>query len=236
MGGARRLHLMEFCLLETADSISQGVACFLQLRQTAQTIDGYTVEFDLLRRTAESEMQMSAGFPEACVPALCLQNVALLRQERSRVLARKQQGLAFGNVVMAARRLFGSCCGAARQDKLVARDVEESLRNNKDPEACAAYRKDKKQGMGKEKGDRMPTTSSGEVRGDGQALNGHNRRTWLRNRRCTCDSGYHLSPRRPWRKVQLILGEEGLTGHPKLPSPWEKLSSAYSGRSLLRPS
>ena len=127
-----------------ADSTNRLVARFLQFRQPGQTMGGYSVEFDLLRHKAESAMQMGAGFPDAFVFALCAKNAALPRPEKPPALASTQKSLAFSDVATTICRLFGSCGGAARQDILVAKDVDEALGSDKDQEARATDSNTKK--------------------------------------------------------------------------------------------
>ena len=134
------------------DSIYQVVVRALQFPRAGQTVDGYPVEFDLLRRKTESDMQMGLGYPEASASALWLQNTALSRQEKSPRLASTRESLAFMDVAMAMRRLPGSCGGAARRDILAAEDVGESCGSDEDPEARAAYRIAKNRGRGTGKG------------------------------------------------------------------------------------
>ena len=63
-------------------------------------------------------------------------------------------------VATTMRRLLGSCSGAARQEILFTGDADE-LRGDEDQEACATYRKAKKQGAGRKKRDAMSTTRRG---------------------------------------------------------------------------
>ena len=55
---------------QVAAFIYRGVVCPLHFRRTGPTADGYIREFDLIGRRAESEVQMGAGFAEACGAAL----------------------------------------------------------------------------------------------------------------------------------------------------------------------
>ena len=70
-----------------ADAIRQQVMKFLYHRRPDQSIREYIVEFDLLRRAAESKMRMGAGLPEQFVSISCANNAGLIRQEKSLVLA-----------------------------------------------------------------------------------------------------------------------------------------------------
>ena len=66
---------------EAADAIRQQVMRLMRFRRTDQPIDEYIAEFDLLRRKAESKMEMGAGFPEPFVSILRAYNAALPRHE-----------------------------------------------------------------------------------------------------------------------------------------------------------
>ena len=52
------------CAADAADSIYQEVARFLQTKSASQTTDEYLARFDLLRRMAESEMQIRGDPPD----------------------------------------------------------------------------------------------------------------------------------------------------------------------------
>ena len=49
---------------DVADSIHRRVIRFIKFRRAEQSIDESIVEFDMLRRRAESKMEMGAGFLE----------------------------------------------------------------------------------------------------------------------------------------------------------------------------
>ena len=66
---------------EAVDAIRQQVMRFTRSRRTDQSVDEYIAEFDLLRRKAESKMEMGAGFPEPFVSILRAYNAALPRHE-----------------------------------------------------------------------------------------------------------------------------------------------------------
>ena len=95
---------------DAVDSSFQEVARFLQLKRRAPATDAYFVEFDALRRKAESKIQMGGGIPEGSVSILQMKNAALSRQEKSLVLASVQGGLGSLDVAKQMRRLIGSCC------------------------------------------------------------------------------------------------------------------------------
>ena len=82
------------------------------------------MEFDPLRRKAESEMQMGAGFPNAPASVLRMQNAALLRQEKSPALAGTRTSMASIGPAMTMRRSFRSCGGAGPQDILASGDAD----------------------------------------------------------------------------------------------------------------
>ena len=78
---------------ETADSMYQQKALFLQFKRAAQTMDAYSVKSDLLRRTAESKVQMGEAFPEASASVPRMQTAALPRLGLSLPLIRMQGNL-----------------------------------------------------------------------------------------------------------------------------------------------
>ena len=71
--------LRNYFARETVASIFQEAARSLRFRRAGRTVGGFAAEYDPPRRTAESEMQMGAGSPEAFVPAMCTQKAALSR-------------------------------------------------------------------------------------------------------------------------------------------------------------
>ena len=95
------------------------------------------------------------------------------------------------------RRLLGSRSGAARQDVLVAADIDAASGEETDFEARAALRKAKKRGgaKGGEGGDAR--RSGNKVEEAGLALNGLNWRAGNRNRRVSCNREYHLTQECP---------------------------------------
>ena len=83
-GVARILEILRsYFAPEAADATRQQVARFLNY----QSIDEYVVEYDLLRRRAESKMEMGAGFPEQFVSILRGSNAGLPRHEEYVVAA-----------------------------------------------------------------------------------------------------------------------------------------------------
>ena len=116
-------------------------------------------------------MDTGAGFPDASVSILCMQNAALSRQERSSVLANTRKSLKCSDVATANRRFFGAGGGAARHETLITeergkrgsdkgqeekRDSGKGLAygpfgSDKMQEACATYEKAKEQGAGQQR-------------------------------------------------------------------------------------
>ena len=68
---------------EAADAIRQQVMKFTRYRRSGPFSDEYFVEFDPLRRKAESKMETGAGFPEQFVSILRM-HYAGLPAERNR--------------------------------------------------------------------------------------------------------------------------------------------------------
>ena len=96
------------------------------MRRPGQPVVGYIAEFVLLRRIPESEMQLGEGPPIASAPAPRMHGAALSSQEKSLALASAQNSRAFPAAATAIRSIFGACGGTARQESLVAEDVDES--------------------------------------------------------------------------------------------------------------
>ena len=76
--------------------------------------------------------------------------------------------------------------------------VASSL-SDKDNIAWVEYRRAKKQGDTKRKVAEGPRSKKDKVKGDGQTLNGSNRRTGVRSRCYKCDSEYRLALKCPLR-------------------------------------
>ena len=93
---------------EAADAIRHQVTRYVRFRGADQSIDEYIAEYDLLRRKAESEMEMGAGYPEQFVSVLRMDNAALSRHEKSLVMASCHRSLEFETASGNMRRLFGS--------------------------------------------------------------------------------------------------------------------------------
>ena len=78
VGAERILDILEDSFAPDAvDSVNRAVARFLQFKRAGQTTDVYFVEFDFLRRKAESEMKMGGGFSGALASISRMQNAAL---------------------------------------------------------------------------------------------------------------------------------------------------------------
>ena len=75
---------------EAADSAYRGVVRFLQFKRAGLTIDVHTVGFDLLRRNAESKMQMGGAAPVASVSVQRMQRAAFSLPGKSLALASAQ--------------------------------------------------------------------------------------------------------------------------------------------------
>ena len=85
--------LNDYSAPDAVDSIYRELTRFFQCKRTDQTMDVFLAELDLLRRKAESRMQIGGGVPEAFASILCMQNAALPRQGQSLVLASVHGGL-----------------------------------------------------------------------------------------------------------------------------------------------
>ena len=116
---------------------------FMNSKRTDQNMDTYIMEFEMLRERAESRMLMRSGFPAACVSALCVQNAALPKNEKTTELATLGNTSAFPQVPAQMQRLFGPCGDASRHDVLVAQDMDTAS-EKEDFEAWLAYRKAKR--------------------------------------------------------------------------------------------
>ena len=75
---------------DVTDAVYPNAACFLQFKQTAQSMDENLVRFDGPQRAAESEMQMSGSPPEASESILCMQNTSLPLSAKSQISASVQ--------------------------------------------------------------------------------------------------------------------------------------------------
>ena len=98
----------------TVGSVYREVARFLQLKRTAQTIDGNSARSDLLRRKAESKMQIGGPFPEIPTSALCMQTAPLF--PLGEITGSYPRTGEFGNFCCCPTNaaFFGPRCGAVR--------------------------------------------------------------------------------------------------------------------------
>ena len=105
---------------DDAGSVYRKAVCFLQPKPAARTMDGYLALSDLLRRRAESKMQIGEALPEVFASAPRMRNASISRLEKSLALAIAQGNLEISAVARQLRRLSGPCEGAACQGVLAA--------------------------------------------------------------------------------------------------------------------
>ena len=179
-----------------ADAIRHQVTRFTNCRRSAQSVGEYIAEYDLLRRKAESKMEVGAGSPGQLSSILCVNNAGLSRHEQSLVMASCRKSLTSEDALANMRRLFGLRDDLSEHATAYA---VGSLAGDEAADAPAAYRKAKEQGAGKKKKDGLHTRGGDTAKGGGQKLNGFNRKTGLGSRRFRRDSEYQLAPRCPWR-------------------------------------
>ena len=96
---------------EAVESGNQEVVRSPQLKRTAQTVDVYLAEFDLLLRQAGSKMRKGGDRPESSESVLCIRNASLSGKGDSLVSASAQGGLGSSDVAKQMGRLFGTCSG-----------------------------------------------------------------------------------------------------------------------------
>ena len=77
------------------DSAYQEVVWYFAIRRTNRTMDVSRAEFDLLRRKAESKMQMGGANPEAFASELRMSHSVVLLPEKSLISASGQGNLGF---------------------------------------------------------------------------------------------------------------------------------------------
>ena len=104
--------------------------------------------------------------------------------------------MSFPVAVKQMRQLSGLCGWPARRGVLFATDWdtdsdEEDLSFN----AWAAFQKAKIRRKASPRRPNNDSKGANEIKGDGQVLNGFNRRTGYRSRCDTCDSEYHFAPK-----------------------------------------
>ena len=71
--------LRNYLAPETFDAVRQQVMRLISFRRTDQSIIGYIVEYDLLRRMAEAKMAMGAGSPKQFASIWRMDKAALSR-------------------------------------------------------------------------------------------------------------------------------------------------------------
>ena len=64
---------------EAEDAVHQQAMRVMQFRRAEQPVGEFIAEFDLLRRKAESKMEMGAGFPAQFISILRVNNAGLSR-------------------------------------------------------------------------------------------------------------------------------------------------------------
>ena len=126
-GGVARILgiLRNFFAPEAAGAKRQQVMRFSQIRPAGQPIGEFFVECDLLRRRAESILEMGAGFPEHCISVLRRYHAVRPGRGTTLVMASSRRSLMLHEVAANVRRLFGSRGGGGRQDVLI---TEEAFR------------------------------------------------------------------------------------------------------------
>ena len=141
-------------------------------------------------------MVVGSGFPDAFVPAQCMQNAALTKNEKTLVSAISGNALAFPQASAQMPRMFGPCGYASRRDLLVAQDMD-TVSEEEDCEAWMAYRKARQAKTGG--GDQGNRDNRAKTE-SGRTENPISRRTGRRNRCYTCNSEYHCAPQCPQKE------------------------------------
>ena len=59
----------------------------MYFKRTDQTMDTYSIEFDILRQQAAARALMGSGFPDEFAPVLCVRNAALSTNGKTLALA-----------------------------------------------------------------------------------------------------------------------------------------------------
>ena len=103
---------------EAAYAIHQQVTRFVRCTRADQSIDASMVEYDLLWRKAESNMEMGAGFPDQFVSILRVNNDALSYRQKSLAIASCHKSLKFEDASANLRGLFGPRGNGSRPDDL----------------------------------------------------------------------------------------------------------------------
>ena len=68
--------LRDYFAPDASDHVHRQVAEFLQYKRAEQTLEGYSLELDVLRCKAEERVRMGAALPDPFVPAICMQNAS----------------------------------------------------------------------------------------------------------------------------------------------------------------
>ena len=129
---------------DTIDPNHRDVAKFMNFKRADQTMGTYLLEFDMLRKQAESRMLMSSGFPDELASASCAHNAAFPKSKESLVLAGICTTLASPEVSSRMRRLFWPRGSPEKQDVLVAADLDTASEEAYF-EAWTVYREPKKE-------------------------------------------------------------------------------------------
>ena len=156
-GVARILDILRnYFAPDAADAIHQKVVRFTHFRRAEQSIDTCTAEFDLLRRTAASKLNMGPGFAEQFIPILRMKNAGLPRQAKSLLMASRPKSLMFDKVEADMRRFFGSRGSGGRQDVLLTEEAVAPSGSDEYLGACMVYEEAKNRGAGRQKKDGVP--------------------------------------------------------------------------------
>ena len=150
--GFLRIHFAS----EAVDATQYKVILFSQYRRTDQSSGESVAEFFLLRRKAESKTEMDNGFPEQVATKLRMHSAAPSRCEQTPVIASSRRSLGFMGVAANLRRFSGSRGGGSRQDVLITEEAVGPLGSDEDQEACVAYKKVGKEGLGQKRKDGPP--------------------------------------------------------------------------------
>ena len=68
---------------DAIDPIFRDMAKFIFSKRAERNMDTYIMEFEMLRGKAESRVLIGSGFPDTSVSALCMQNAALPKNEKT---------------------------------------------------------------------------------------------------------------------------------------------------------
>ena len=130
---------------DAIDSFYQDVRKFMNFQRTDQTMG-------VLREKAASRMVLGSGSPAKVASVLCAHNAASTTNAKSRELARIRTTLASPEAPSQVCRLSGQCGSTAKQDVLVAADMDTGA-EEEDFVAWVAYQKAKKEERKEQGGD-----------------------------------------------------------------------------------